>query len=112
MLLHSSIKRKEEETIKKEELVRAIAVESGTTQVEAERILDAFIRVARNTLIENRNEKISLPNLCSFTIKEYKNKKYINPTTGEKHVLPVHRTLRCTPSRTMMALLNGEENEV
>jgi len=72
--------------MKKNELISAIAEKSNVKKVEAERMLDAFVSIVGEEL--NKGEKLTVPALGTFQIKERKEKEGRNPRTGEKMIIP------------------------
>jgi DNA-binding protein HU-beta len=72
--------------MKKNELISAIAEKSNVKKIEAERMLDALVAVVGEEL--NKGEKLTVPSLGTFQIKERKEKEGRNPRTGEKMIIP------------------------
>ncbi len=72
--------------MKKNELISAIAEKSNVKKIEAERMLDALVTVVGEEL--NKGEKLTVPSLGTFQIKERKEKEGRNPRTGEKMIIP------------------------
>lgn len=71
--------------MKKNELISAIAEKSNVKKIEAEKMLDAFVSIVGEEL--NKGEKLTVPALGTFQIKERKEKEGRNPRTGEKMVI-------------------------
>jgi DNA-binding protein HU-beta len=75
--------------MKKNELIGAIAEKSNVKKIEAEKMLDAFVSIVGEEL--GKGEKLTIPALGTFQIKERKEKEGRNPKTGEKMVIPAAR---------------------
>jgi DNA-binding protein HU-beta len=76
--------------MKKKELISAIAEDAGVKKVEAEKMLDALVNVVASEL--GKGEKLTIPSLGTFQIKERKEKEGRNPQTGEKMIIPAGKS--------------------
>lgn len=72
--------------MRKNELIAAIAEKSNVKKVEAERMLNALIEVVGKEL--KKGEKLAIPALGTFQVRERKAKEGRNPRTGEKMMIP------------------------
>ncbi len=72
--------------MKKNELIAAIAEKSNVKKVDAERMLNALIEVVGEEL--KKGEKLTIPALGTFQVRERKAKEGRNPRTGEKMMIP------------------------
>ena len=83
--------------MKKQELLKRISerTQSGLSKEQVNEVLDAFTNEVLNLLTPNDTEadKISLPMLGTFSVKEKKARKGVNPSTGEKIDIAGYRTI-------------------
>lgn len=77
----------------KHEMIRRVAAESGITQPNVEKVLEAYSQVVFDTLLGDDTEKVVLPNLGSFKVKEIKEKSGVSNFSGEKWTNPAHKKL-------------------
>ena len=80
----------------KNELIRKVAQESGTTQVDAEANIDAFIKIIKESLISDTS--IQIRSLGKFSLGMRKARKGYNPISGESIDIPAMRVARFKPS--------------
>ena len=76
----------------KAELVEKIAESCDLNKADAERALNSFIDITKDTL---RNEgKLALAGFGSFVVSERKARQGRNPQTGETIHIPASKTVR------------------
>ncbi|CDR31066.1 DNA-binding protein HU [Acholeplasma oculi] len=75
----------------KTELVALVADKAGTTQVQAETIVNAFVEVVTETLGQ-RGEKVVVTGFGTFEVRNRVARRGKNPRTGEEIVVPAQKT--------------------
>jgi len=88
----------------KAELVAKIASQAGVTKASAERCVNAF--VAELTEALEKGERVALPGLGVFNVKERKARKGRNPRTGEVVQIPAKKVVKFSPAKTLQAKVN------
>ena len=84
--------------IKRKEFIDRLA-EKGYTKRSAEMILDDFIRVIEEALVEG--EDVMFHGFGTFYSKEVLEKESLNVYTGERYIIPRHRIPRFTPGKRL-----------
>ncbi len=75
----------------KTELIAQVADRAETTQVEAEKIVNALTDVIAETL-GKRGEKVVLTGFGTFEVRDRKERRGKNPRTGQVIVVPAQKT--------------------
>ena len=92
----------------KQDLLRGICAKvEGATQKDVAVIVDALTEVVRETLADNHEEKVTLPGLGYFKVKEVPERKGIirmGDRTGEEYVVEAHSEITFKMSKTGKAL--------
>ena len=83
--------------MKKYELVAAIAQETGLTQTDVNKVIDAMCPIISDECVHNGGE-VNLPALGKFKQKVNKARKGINPMTKEPMTFKESRTIKFTPT--------------
>lgn len=80
------------------DLVKAVAVDSGLTQVDAGKCIASLTKVVRENAL--RGQESPIPNLGVFTVKHRKARTGTNPRTKEAINIPAKSVLdfRVSPS--------------
>lgn len=91
---------------KRDDLIKSTARESGISQANCEKVIDALIAVLRKKLING--EKILLRNFMSIEITEMAGRNCKHPYTGEEITLPPTKVVRCRPSASLKADINNK----
>ena len=73
----------------KKELVKAIAEKTKLPQKEVKAVIDAFVDVVIDAL--KKEEEVRLTGFGTFTLRERKERVYVNPKTGEPIEVPKRR---------------------
>lgn len=76
----------------KTELIDAIAKKSNITKADAERALNSFIEVTKETL--RQEGRLALAGFGSFVVSERKERQGRNPQTGEIMTIKASKTVR------------------
>lgn len=76
----------------KSELITAIATEAGLTKMDAQKALNAFIKVTGETL--KKGDKILIPGFGSFTAITKSARTGHNPRTGATIQIPAKKTVK------------------
>jgi DNA-binding protein HU-beta len=88
----------------KAELVAKIAEEAKVKKSEAERCLNAFVKALTEAL--EKGERIALPGLGVFNVRERKERKGRNPRTGEPMIIPARKVVTFSPAKALKERVN------
>ena len=83
----------------KAELIAKVAQEAGVTKAQAGRCVDAFVRALTEALA--KGERVALPELGVFNVKERKARKGRNPRTGEVIEIPARKVVVFKPAKSL-----------
>jgi nucleoid DNA-binding protein len=83
----------------KKDMARAIAEDSGITQVQAKAIVQQVFDSVVETLLTER--RIELRNFGVFEVKERRPRRARNPRTGERVSVPAKRVVTFKPGKEM-----------
>lgn len=75
----------------KTELIALVADKADSTQVDAEKIVNAFVEVVTETLAK-RGEKVVVTGFGTFEVRNRVARRGKNPRTGEEIVVPAQKT--------------------
>jgi DNA-binding protein HU-beta/integration host factor subunit beta len=96
----------------KKDMARAIAEDSGITQVQAKAIVQQVFDSVVETLLPER--RIELRNFGVFEVTERGPRRARNPRTGERVSVPAKRVVTFKPGQVMaerVGALKGEAHE-
>lgn len=93
----------------KEELVRALAKQSGLTKKVSEAALNAFLDVVKETITDN--QKVVLVGFGSFEQKDRNERKGMNPRTKEAIVIPATKVPIFKAGKDFKARVAGKNPE-
>lgn len=68
----------------KNEMIKKVAEVSGLSQKDVDTVLTAYATTVVNTLTENKDEKITLPELGTFSVKHVAERSGIAALAGGK----------------------------
>jgi len=88
----------------KAELVAKIAEEAKVKKSEAERCLNAFVNALSEAL--EKGERVALPGLGVFNVRERKERKGRNPRTGEPMVIPARKVVTFSAAKALKEKVN------
>jgi DNA-binding protein HU-beta len=88
----------------KAELVAKIAEEAKVKKSEAERCLNAFVKALSEAL--EKGERVALPGLGVFNVRERKERKGRNPRTGEPMIIPARKVVTFSPAKALKEKVN------
>jgi len=80
----------------KKELVRAVAKRAQVRIKEAEAVVNAFLDVLKDALLEEG--RVALTGFGVFQVREAKERTVSNPRTGEKVRIPARKRVAFRPS--------------
>ena len=83
----------------KKEMARAIAGETGLTQLQVQEVIQRVFDGITETLV--REGRIELRNFGVFEVRQRKPRKARNPRTGEKVKVPAKLVVTFKPGREM-----------
>ena len=86
--------------MKKYELVAAVAKETGLTQVDVNKMIDAMQSIIVTACVDNGDE-VNLPALGKFKQKVNPARKGINPLTKKPMDVPESHTIKFTPTSSI-----------
>ncbi|WP_107497716.1 HU family DNA-binding protein [Thalassobius sp. I31.1] len=89
--------------MKKSELIAAIAKAGQTSNADAERSLIVLADVVRTAL--ESGQKVTLPEIGTFSTKERKARKGRNPRTGEAIDVPAKTVAHFKPTPSLADLI-------
>ncbi len=85
-------------TYSKSRLIKELAFTAGIPQVKSRAVLEALrVIISR----EAASGPFILPGICKFDTAMRKERRMRNPRTGEALVLPAHKVVRLTPSKSL-----------
>lgn len=87
----------------KVELVKGIAEETGITQKDANEFVDAFVKVAKEGLVEDG--KVQLVGFLTLEVKDTAERKGYNIHTEEAMIIPAGKTVRARVSKKVRELI-------
>ena len=99
----------------KEQLISAIADETGSTKTQCKEFLDAYVKIVTSKLSEFANDNsqadassstIQLAGLGVFSIGQRKATVGRNPKTGEKIDIPAKKVAKFSPAKQLKEALN------
>lgn len=77
--------------MKKIEMIKAVSSESEVTNKVAEAVIDAYSKFVLGVLSENKDEKIPLPGIGTFSIKHVSERSGVSALSGGKEWMkPAH----------------------
>ena len=85
-------------TYTKSRLIKELAFTAGISQVKSRLVLDALRAIISR---EAATAPFILPGICKFDTAMRKARKMRNPRTGEALLLPAHKVMRLTPSKSL-----------
>lgn len=74
----------------KTELVALVADEAEVTQVIAEKVVNSFVDVVKDTL--SKGEKVVVTGFGTFEVRNRVARRGKNPRTGEEIIVPAQKT--------------------
>lgn len=94
--------------MKKYELVAAVAKETGMTQTEVNKVIDAMQPIIVKTCVEEGGE-VNLPLLGKFKQKINPARKGINPLTKKPLDVPESHTIKFTPTTSVKKVFSRKQ---
>lgn len=89
----------------KAELVAKVAEEAGTTKAQAERCVNSFVEALVEALA--KGERVALPGLGVFNVKERAARKGRNPRTGEEITISARKVVTFHAAKVLKEKVNG-----
>ena len=72
--------------MEKTDLIKAVSQETGISDDETTKILDAFVNTIKEGL--SRGERVTIAGFGTFTLAKRKARDFLNPKTGQVHNIP------------------------
>lgn len=88
----------------KTELVKAIAKANKITNTRAKMELDSILEIIMDAVCSG--EGVNITGFGKFCSKQYREKSYINPNTGEKMDIPAHIYCNFTCGKSFKERMN------
>lgn len=91
----------------KAEMIKNVASEADVTNKVAEAVLDAYGKFVFGVLAENKDEKIPLPGLGTFKVKEVgerHGKIMLGDRKGEEYISPAHFEIKFQIAKNVKVL--------
>ncbi len=92
--------------MKKSELVKKVAGQTGLTQVDAAKVLNAILSAVSDCLISG--DSITIQGFGTFKLSDHKERKGRNPSTGETMVIPARKAVKFSPGKELSAQVQGK----
>jgi nucleoid DNA-binding protein len=90
-------------SVNRNDLARVVyEVHGGLSQAESQRIVDQIFGTIRDHLL--RGEKVLLSGFGCFRVKTRKERRGVNPQTGESIVVPGRKAIIFKPSRYLKSV--------
>lgn len=86
------------------ELVASIATESGLTQADVAKVMDAFAKAISESVANN--DKVVVQGLGSFELKEKPERTGRNPKTGEEITIAASKGIAFKATKSLKDFLN------
>lgn len=90
----------------KKELIDRLSERSGLYKKDTEILLDALEEVITDAMVNG--EIIPIMNVGKFMTKIVPEREARNPKTGEKVIVPAHRTMKFKQSNVMKDILSAQ----
>lgn len=87
------------------ELIASIASESGLTQVDVAKVMDAFAKAISENVA--KNDKVVVQGLGSFELKEKPERTGRNPKTGEEITIAASKGVAFKATKSLKDFLNA-----
>jgi DNA-binding protein HU-beta len=91
------------QTVKREALAQKISEKFDIPKKTAVEILNYFTELVAQNL--KQGNKVKLPGLGTFRVRERKARTAINPKTGEKITVPATKVPKFTPAKELKELI-------
>lgn len=89
----------------KVDMIKAVASEAEVANKVAEAVIDAYGKFVLGVLSENKDEKITLPRLGTFSVKHVAERSGVAALAGGKEwTKPAHDELKFTISKSVKEL--------
>ncbi|MBX0310818.1 MAG: HU family DNA-binding protein [Sulfurihydrogenibium sp.] len=88
----------------KTELISKTAEKAGITKASAERVINAAIEAVAEAL--SKGERVAIPGLGVFNVKERRARKGRNPRTGKEITIPARKVVAFTAAKSLKEALN------
>jgi DNA-binding protein HU-beta len=86
------------------ELISKTAEKAGITKAAAEKVVNAVIEALVEAL--SKGERVAIPGLGVFNVKERKAKKARNPRTGKEIIIPAKKVVVFTAAKSLKEAVN------
>ncbi|MGB9767269.1 MAG: HU family DNA-binding protein [Sulfurihydrogenibium sp.] len=91
----------------KSQLVSAVAEKAGIKKVVAEKAVNAAIEAVAEAIA--KGERVAIPGLGVFNIRERKARKGRNPKTGKEITIPARKVVSFTAAKSLKEALNSKK---
>lgn len=91
--------------MKKNDMIKNVASEAEVTNKDAEAVLNAYTKFVLGALSENKDEKVPLPGIGTFSVKHVAERSGVVALAGGKEwTKPAHEELKFTISKSVKTL--------
>lgn len=89
----------------KNDMIKAVASEAEVTNKVAESVIDAYGKFVLGVLSENKDEKVPLPGIGTFSVRHVAERSGVAALAGGKEwTKPAHDELKFTISKSVKTL--------
>jgi DNA-binding protein HU-beta len=92
--------------VRKQDLIKEVATESGLSEAQATKAVNALLTAIHNGLA--RNEEVSISGFGSFKVVERAGREGRNPRTGEPMKIAARRSPTFKPGTQLKRSVEGE----
>jgi DNA-binding protein HU-beta len=93
--------------MKKSDFITAVAKEAAITKVEAEKVVNAALKVIRDTL--GKGDKVALTGFGTFEVRERAARAGMNIRTGERIRIPASKRPVFSAGSTLKSAVTGSK---
>jgi len=93
------------DALTKKDIIEQVTRDTGLTAFEARKGLDLFFRVIMDTLA--KGEKVTVSGFGTWSVREKRERRCINPRTGQELLVKPRRTVSFSLSHVLRAMLEG-----
>jgi len=95
--------------MKKNEVVNEIAKRSGLPKAECDKVIDLFVDVIKDALVEG--DRVIIRGFLTFEVSEYRARDGYNPQTGRTQRYGSVKTVKCKVGKPIKDAINGISDE-
>lgn len=85
----------------KKELVKKVSEEMGVSQITANEFIDIFAKIVKEAVLE-KGEEVTLPGFGTLMTIDRKERKGVNPKTGEIMTIKARKGFKFKPTASIL----------